>query len=430
MRATRWLKRLGLISLYCAVALMLTGAIWTFGSLGEAARAKITVATWDGPEGREPVEKIIRKFEALHPEIDVELEPAGSQGYNDRIVVGMATNSLPDIFLWWNFPELVKKGVLRDLTPALRTGALGVTARTWFPPVLAMSTVDGKVYGLPKDFTPRVIYFNLDAFERAGLPLPASGWTWDEFLQAAKKLVIPDRQWGFAPPGGSYALQGWVWSNGGDYLRSDGRRAQGVVNSPETVQAIQWLADLRLVHNVGPPPGAQTPQGGFFAARQVAMVDDGRWPILTMRKDPSLRFGTVVPPRPVGKPARTVLHASAWVVASTTQYPNEALQFVAYLSGPEGHRAQAESGWALPAVPSVAQELNLLTERQERAFFEALESATVTPDFMRNSNWAELDKDLNAALGDVFGGKKSAAVALSEAAKAMQAKIDQLGGAF
>ncbi len=395
-----------------------------------AAKVKITVATWDDATGRAPVEKLIADFERLHPDIDVELEPAGTQGYTERIVVGIATNTLPDIFLWWNFPELVKQGVLTDLTPYLETGALGVTRKTWYPAVLNMAMVGGKVYGLPKDFTPRVIYYNMDLFDAAGLPYPSDDWAWDQFLSLAKKLVVPSKQWGFIPPSGSYALQGWVWSNGGDFLSPDGSQALGFVDSPKTVEAVQWLADLRLVHGVAPPPGTVEPQGGFFAAGQLGMMDNGRWPILTLRQNPSLRFGTVVPPHPANGAKRTTIHSSAWVVSATSKYPKEAFTFLAFLAGPPGHRAQAEAGWALPAVPSVAEELGLLRNRQERAFYEALRYATVTHVFMRNSNWWELDKDLSRALGEIFSGAKPARVALTEAARTMQAKLEQLGGAL
>src|SRR5438067_6611561 len=44
-------------------------------------------------------------------------------------------------------------------------------------------------YGLPKDNALRVMFLNLDLFDKAGVKYPADTWTWDDFLEAAKKLT-------------------------------------------------------------------------------------------------------------------------------------------------------------------------------------------------------------------------------------------------
>lgn len=48
---------------------------------------------------------------------------------------------------------------------------------------------DGKVYGLPGDVKPQVIWINMDDLEKAGLEVPPLNWTWDDFEEYAKKLT-------------------------------------------------------------------------------------------------------------------------------------------------------------------------------------------------------------------------------------------------
>ena len=41
---------------------------------------------------------------------------------------------------------------------------------------------------LPQNLSSLVVYYNRDLFDAAGVPYPEAGWTWDDFLAAAKAL--------------------------------------------------------------------------------------------------------------------------------------------------------------------------------------------------------------------------------------------------
>ena len=42
---------------------------------------------------------------------------------------------------------------------------------------------------LPQNLSSLVVYYNRDLFDAAGVPYPEAGWTWAEFLDAAKALT-------------------------------------------------------------------------------------------------------------------------------------------------------------------------------------------------------------------------------------------------
>lgn len=69
----------------------------------------------------------------------------------------------------------------------------------FYPNVIEQLTRDGKIYGLPRDISTMVVYFNEDLFKAAGLKTPkelaAEGnWNWDTMLEAARKLTDPANQ--------------------------------------------------------------------------------------------------------------------------------------------------------------------------------------------------------------------------------------------
>ena len=50
-------------------------------------------------------------------------------------------------------------------------------------------SVDGKVYGIPKNIVAMVIVYNKRLFDEAGIPSPPK--TWEEFREVATKLNKP-----------------------------------------------------------------------------------------------------------------------------------------------------------------------------------------------------------------------------------------------
>jgi len=407
-----------IVTAILVLACMLT--VIPFPILAADETIKLTVSLWDGPEGRAPVKAVISRFETDFPHIDVELEEQPSN-YDQKIIVGIASGKLPDIFLWWDFPRLVEQGVLEDLTSYIERSDV-LSSDLYFPGILPYGgKVGDRIYGLPKDFTPRIIFYNKDNFDMAGLNYPEGDWTWSEFADIGKKLTQPGKhRYGFNLSYWIYNIQGYIWSTGGDVLSPDGKQARGYTDSPETVEAIEWLADLRFVYDILPPSGALG-EGQGFTTGNIAMEDNGRWPLLTYKQITDLRFGTVIPPHPEGKVLQTVLHAAGWVMASTCKHKKEAIKLLEYLAGPIGHYEMARSGWCLPAIPSVAEELGLVEDEYDAPLLEAVRYASKVPYFLRNPRWAnEIRPVLWENLDRVFQGQKDAKTALAIAADAIE----------
>src|SRR5690606_12102843 len=55
--------------------------------------------------------------------------------------------------------------------------------------VLDIFSRDGKVYALPKGFTPIIMLYNKGMFQERGLAFPERGWTWDDLIANARALT-------------------------------------------------------------------------------------------------------------------------------------------------------------------------------------------------------------------------------------------------
>jgi len=405
---------------------LIIGVFLLFNCSDNGGRVTLRYMTWDSATGLEPERKIIQQFEATHPDIEVKLEP-NSQGYEDKIITSLVAGKPPDVFLWWNFTRLAELGGIEDLTSYLER-CPDLSAGMFYPNLLRYTSVKGRIYGLPKDFTARVIFYNKDLFDQAGLPYPKDDWTWDEFLEVAKKLTYGD-QYGFYVSAGTYHLQPWVWSNGGDLISPDGKHVLGYLDSPETIEAVKFYTDLCVRYGVSPSGGVVSSLGGalnMFLTGKLAMMDNGRWPVLKLKKS-KIRFGTVLPPHPRGKKLVTVLHCAGQVMAAIGKHKPQAWELLKAMSDPNAQRIRAEAGWALPAMPALTKEMGLEKDPIESTFIRAIKYATVTPCFLRTSHWWEyVDKPLTDAIDKILLKKGTVEEVLPQTARRIERQLREI----
>ncbi|HEX2326345.1 MAG TPA: extracellular solute-binding protein, partial [Chloroflexota bacterium] len=144
----------------------------------------------------------------------------------------------------------------------------------WFPEMIEIMKIDGKLYGLP--FKGQVLtagfYYNVSLFETRGVALPTETWTLDDLLRAAQQLTVRQgsdtTQWGYAINSwAGEAFSGHLRQFNGDSLSKDGKKA--AMDTPETLEALQWYEAMfnreRILH-----PIAEA--SNDFLAGKVAMI--------------------------------------------------------------------------------------------------------------------------------------------------------------
>src|SRR5436190_18722291 len=165
-RRSKWLRvaaALAGAAAVVAVAAASTGA--TTGRTHRATAAKattITLAHWSSsPVELKGVRATIVAFEKRNPSIavnDISLDP-----YPEGMLARFAARKPPDIFYVDSnvFPDWVSQGVLEPIGDDL--AKVHFSTKKFYPRLLSAFRYKGKLYGLPKDWSPLAMEVNTTA---------------------------------------------------------------------------------------------------------------------------------------------------------------------------------------------------------------------------------------------------------------------------
>jgi multiple sugar transport system substrate-binding protein len=384
---------------------------------------ELSLLFWGSPEEIRIVEAMRKAFEDENPGISLKL--IHSNRYLDKLQVMIGGGTPPDVFYMGieNFPAYVSGGSLMNLEPFLQEDT------TWNPEEYYYVLLYGfryqdSLYGIPKDWSPLVLYFNKDLFDKAGVLYPDENWTWDNFLDAAIKITKDEDGDGEPDVFGFWNFSNWVWtfpwiwSNGGRILSEDKKRC--LADSPEAIEALQFLYDLTYKYKVA-PTSAETAQRDLFTTGKVGMVMYGRWMVPRYRTITDFKWG--VAPLPKKKNRVSPLFTVAFVVSSQCKYPKEAYELVRFLSGKGGNEVIGKLGLAVPSMVDIANSPVFLSPEElpenSEVFLETMDYARLQPV---TPQWEEMGSIVNQQLEELFLDKKRPA----EAAKDITREVNQL----
>lgn len=345
------------------------------------AATNLRFAYFGGPDTKKLIDQILPQYTKAYPNVSVALEPIPDSRV--KAVTEIAAGTAPDTFMlgdgdvgWYG-----AKGALADLAPFAKRDNFSLSQ--YLPGTLVIGHDGAHQYALPKDYSPLAIYYNVDMFKAAGVPLPTEGWTWDQFRQDAIKLT-KNGVYGAALPGDwTRAVDPVVRSLGGQLDSPDGKKVQGYMDSPATVKAVQFWVNLFNKDKIAPTPAQSKALniGDAFATGKAAMNMTGIWPSLgTAGYRQSLKFHWAVAPLPVGstgKPVNTICYAG-FVMSKSTKNPNQTWELIKYLSGPVGDAVWASNG--LPSNKTVADKTGVSKDPVSSVFLKAVTFAGLPSD--------------------------------------------------
>jgi multiple sugar transport system substrate-binding protein len=327
-----------------------------------------------------------------------------TDGYDEKMVTMKAGGNAPDLIQFWDTPKYVESGLVKDITPLIERDSFNPEGK--YGIVEGFETYKGNYYGMSMEVSPRMIYYNKDIFDKYDVPYPEAGWTWDEFKDTVKKLTQgegDDQTYGYiALADHTYLLQEHVWTNGGDFIAEDGSTATGYMDSAETKEAIQWYKDVfELSTQLIQGDTAKNLGEAEFMSGQIAMMDNGIWPVFSM-EEAGINFGVVTPPVPrEGAVFSPIIHSGAFGINPDTPYEEECWKFMKWVQSDEGQQAYAVT--SLPILYQVSEETGQTQDEHKAPFIEVLQSPNYKiPCFVRNKNYAEAEALLAQAMGEIM----------------------------
>ncbi len=223
-----------------------------------AQRTKLTIMM-PGSSGGVYPDGVIEGFMEKHPEIEVEVLGGGWGELLEKIPVQYAAGTAPDVWYGeagraseWGF-----QGIVENLKPYIDRD---LDLNDFFL-LEASSDPQGRVWGIPGGFQMTNLFYRTNLFDEAGVSYPSDSWTVSDLVDAAKKLTRRRgdevTQYGFhSPTGGTNGWILWVHLLGGSVM--DETLTQSRMNTPETVNAIEFMRQLMWVEEVSPKFGVES----------------------------------------------------------------------------------------------------------------------------------------------------------------------------
>jgi len=305
--------------------------------------------------------ELIAAFERDHPDVRVRLIAVPSQGdHTAKLATGFSGGTPPDLFLinYRRYGQFAGKGVLEPLGRHLGDD---LSLDDFYPQALEAFRANDEQICLPQNISNLVVYWNRALFRSAGADEPRAGWTWSDFLAAAKKITRDTDGdgktdvYGVATEPNLIRLAPFVWQAGGDVVDSTDAPTRTTLLDAASLRAIKFFIELRRVHKVAPSLQEAESQEleDRFAHGTLGMILDSR------RFTPALRavegLDWDVAPLPRQSEAATILHSDAYCMAKASTRKQAAAAFVRFALSAEGASIVARSGRTVPSVRAVAQ---------------------------------------------------------------------------
>ncbi len=357
------------------------------------------------------MQSLVDEFNAGHPDVHVTASYTGNYDLTfQKIQAAALSASLPDVAVIVNdHTQVLAPGTLEDLDGFVRkAGGKNYLAR-FFPSLLLNSYSGGKLYSLPFQRSVPVLYYNKDAFAKAGIAEPPTSWA--EFIADAQKLTVRNgndvTRWGAEFPLEAYnwIYYALVYQAGGAVISPDLKHLE--LDSPAAIAATQYWWDLVNKYKAMPaytpwPAGSQD-----FASEKTAMVVYSSGAQAFFRQ--SAKFNWSLVRMPHGKRSGVAVGGGNLVLFKKSPAQEEAAwKFLAWMMEPaqQAHWS-AKSGYiaAVRAAWNVAELKAVVAEHPEvLATVKQLDEAYYEPSA---PNFTQIRDALHDTLQDIMANKVS-----------------------
>lgn len=243
---------------------------------------------WDIPD-----QKFIDDFNAANPDIQVVAHsiPANGERLTKLDILAMSGGDM-DIMPISDGDQFTRfeSGMLAALDEYIDRD--GINMEESFGKYAVWGQSGGKYYGIPFRATQTAIYYNKNMFDQAGVDYPPDDWTWDEYVETARKM----RKWGKS--NGVYGTYTHTYANewatiaaqAGEWYTKEGLCN---IKDPAWAKALEtrkMLDDEGIQMPYGQIVAVKAAINSSFLGGKEAMVHAGSWLVRDMKKKDQFPF--------------------------------------------------------------------------------------------------------------------------------------------
>lgn len=413
-----------------------------------AAKAPVTVEflAWGDNTDLPAWEKLHKLYMEKNPNVTVKVTSIADPGNNfyPKLQTMIAGGTPPHLssFQGWEWQTYADKGLLvpvddwisRDkLTGPYTEGIAGLDVST---------RRKGKRYLIPLQMATMVMFYAKKPFQEAGIPFPTDDWTFEQFIEIAKKLTKTDgakKMFGLQANGNWFRDIHWIIGTGKREFDNivDPKKAQ--FNQPEIVEIVQLMAnDVYNTLKIAPTPADQSGGANTIQTGNCAMKYEGAW-FFTQLNSPTLReqkkeveFDVVLMPKQkdANRGHRGWSEGLA-IPKSKPETQEAAWAFAAFMAGEEGDKIYAETTGRIPNDPKLVESFwipkikELYGVSNGKAFLEAFKRGQidVVSPAPRSKMWSEVIKPIG--WDPLIAGKAKASEVLPKVDAELQKMLDE-----
>lgn len=345
------------------LAIMFIGCNGGKGEEGSSSKKETVVLTnWtSSPQEKAALEGLIEEFEGKNTNIEVELRSVAGE-YNDYLKTQFSAGAGPDIFYVDAFAiqQYIELGALEEIE--------NYDTTDFYPQYVDAFKKDGKLYGIPKDYSTLALFYDKDIMKEHGIEVKDS-MTWEEFLNINKILAKSDiKGTGIMPD--LARLEFLIKARGGNTEKNE-------MSNLTDEKVIGALSDFFELYEEG---YAITPKdiggGDIFGSRNAAMVMEGPWMLPFLNENfKDLNYGIVEMPLDKLGNKGTAAFVVSYSINKNSKVKESARIFLDFITEKETMKKWSERTDLLPTRISIEEELNLSEDEFKRAFIKGTEYA-------------------------------------------------------
>ena len=334
------------------VALVLATTVFTVPPT--RAQSRVQVEFWHGlaqPLGG-LLEKIATDFNAAQTQYQV--NPSFKGSYPETMVGAIAA------FRAGNAPHIVQmfevgtatmmsaRGAVKPVYELMRETGVAFDPNAYVPAVKGYySLPDGRMVSMPFNSSTTIMFYNKDAFKKAGLDPAKPPPTWPDLIAAAKKIKAAN----VAPCAFTTAWPTWAQFEQFSAIHDvplatkangmAGLDAELKINSPLHVKHVQALMDMQK-EGTFKYGGRDAAGDALFPSGECAMIHASSGLRARILREAKFEWGAAMLPYWPGTPNAPknsiIGGASFWLMTSPTRKPEEykaVAEFFHYISQPE-----------------------------------------------------------------------------------------------
>jgi len=402
MKKAKWV-------LLVVVVLIGVGAFFAFRKpTGEPGKTVLTFSWWGSQTRHDRTIKVIEMYEQEHPDIDIQYDYAGNEVYWAKMIVQAAANNLPDI-MQQDYAILGtsnNKGLLLDLMPYVQDGTLDFSSTP--EAFIKGGMIDGKLLGVNLGNNSQAFVLDVDAFEKAGVPLPASDWTWKDYEDACMKIHEALNIWCMDSNLGDEQIWSSIYLSLGEWIYNADQTGPGYTSDQPFIDFLNMQMRLQKAGAI-PGPNEETGDnietGPIVTGKSAMTYIWSNQLIALWGAAGEMRNFVMVPlPRAEGavQSANYIKPSQFLSVTSGSEHPREAAEFINFfVNSPEANAILlGERG--IPASSTVREAIRAKVDKIQQASFAFLDmiensAAPINPpeppghsDLIDNVYWAQV----------------------------------------